>query len=82
MMKRNSSGHLPHMVEKYCKILLSFGMEMGRPPRTNQPTGRKDLKRTHDDLESLFDDEDSAMAVGMSLLCPTSTSDPFIPRPA
>ena len=47
------------MVEKYRKILLSFGMEMGRLPRAGQSIGRKAPKRPHDDLESLFDDEDS-----------------------
>ena len=47
------------MVEKYRKILLSFGMEMGRLPRVGQWTGRKAPKRAHDDLESPFDDEDS-----------------------
>ena len=47
------------MVEKYRKVLLSFGMEMGRPPRTDQSVGRKAPKRAHDDLESLLDDEDS-----------------------
>ena len=59
MTKRANSGHVPHMVEKYRKILLSFGMEMGRLPRANQPKGQKAPKRTHSGLESLFDDEDS-----------------------
>ena len=59
MTRRTNSGHLPHMVEKYRKILLSFGMEMGRLPRAGQSIGRKAPKRAHDDLESLFDDEDS-----------------------
>ena len=50
------------MVEKYRKILLlSFGLEMGRLPRTTPSMGRRAPKQTqtHDDLESLFDDEDS-----------------------
>ena len=47
------------MVEKYRKILLFFGMEMGRLPRADQSARRKAPKRTHNDLESLFDDEDS-----------------------
>ena len=57
--RHTNSGHLPHMVEKYRKILLSFGMEMGRLLRCGQSAGRKAPKRAHDDLESLFDDEDS-----------------------
>ena len=59
MAQRTHSRHLPHMVDKYRKILLSFGMEMGRLPRTTQATGRKAPKRSHGDVESLFDDEDS-----------------------
>ena len=59
MTRHTKSGHLPHMVEKYFKIFLSFGMEMGSLPRATQPTGRKAPKRSYDDLESLFDDEDS-----------------------
>ena len=59
MTKRTNSDHLPHMVEKYRKILLSFGMEMGRPPHAGQSVDRKAPKPAHDDLESLFDDEDS-----------------------
>ena len=59
MMKRTNSGHLPRMVEKYREILLSFGVEMGRLPRAGQLAGRKAPKRAHDDLKSLFDDEDS-----------------------
>ena len=59
MTKCTNSGHLPHMVEKYRKILLSFGMEMERLPCASQSAGRKAPKRAHDDLESLFDDEDS-----------------------
>ena len=47
------------MVEKYRKILLSFGLQMGRLPCADQSAGRKAPKRAHDDLESLFDDEDS-----------------------
>ena len=47
------------MVEKYRKILLSFVMERGRLPRAGQSIGRKAPKQTHDELESLFDDEDS-----------------------
>ena len=47
------------MVEKYHKILLSFGMETGCLPHANQSVGRKAPKWAHDDLESLFDDEDS-----------------------
>ena len=59
MTKRTNSGHLSHMVEKYRKILLTFGMEMGRLPRADQSASRKAPKRTHNDLKSLFDDEDS-----------------------
>ena len=54
-----TKGRGPHMVEKYRKSLLSFGIEMERPPHAGQSTGRKAPKRAHDDLESLFDGEDS-----------------------
>ena len=59
MTRRTNSGQLPHMVEKYRKILLSFGIEMGRLPRTTQAMGGKAPERSHSDIESLFDDEDS-----------------------
>ena len=47
------------MVEKYRQLLLSFGMEIGHLPRAGQSTSRKAPKSAHDDLESLFDDEES-----------------------
>ena len=59
MTRHTNSRHLAHVVEKYRTILLSFGMKIGRLPRAGQSTGRKAPKRAHDDLESLFDDEDS-----------------------
>ena len=58
MMRCTNFGHLPHMVERYRKILLSFGMEIGRLPRTTQPTCQKAPKRSYNNIESLFDDED------------------------
>ena len=36
MKKRTNSSHLPHMVEKDCKILMSFGMEIGRLQRAGR----------------------------------------------
>ena len=80
MPKRTNSSHLPHIVEKYRTILLSFGMEMGHLPRSGQPADRRVPKRTHDDLESLFDDEDCRLIVDLSPLSPTSTSNPRVPR--
>ena len=59
MTKLTNSGYLPQMVEKYRKFLLFFGVAMGRVPHAGHPAGRKAPKRTHDDFELLFNDEDS-----------------------
>ena len=59
MTRHTNSGHLPHMVEKCRKILRSCSMEMGRLPHTTQPTGWKAPKRSYNEIELLFDDEDS-----------------------
>ena len=47
------------MVGKYRKILLSFSPAMGRLPHAGQSASLNAPKRAHDDLESLFNDEDS-----------------------
>ena len=74
MMKRTNSGPLPHMVEKYRKILLSFGMEMGRLP------SRRPIRHQTGSSHSLM--MRTLMSIGFSRLCPTSTSNPCVPRPA
>ena len=63
-----NSGHLPHMVEKYQEMLLSFGMEMERLPHTTQPRGRKAPKQSYNDTKSRFDDKYSDECTFLSLV--------------
>ena len=50
---------MPHMVEWYRKILLSFGMEMGRLPKACSSAPRRAFKRPRDNYHHLYDEEDS-----------------------
>ena len=52
-------GHMPHMVEWYRNILLSFGMEMGRLPKARSSVPQMAPKRPRDDYDHLFDEKDS-----------------------
>ena len=62
MSTQARGGHMPHMVDWYRKILLSFGMEMGRLPKARSSAPRKAFKRPRDDYDHLFDEEDSGGA--------------------
>ena len=66
------------MVEKYRKILLSFGMEMGRLPRAGQSPGRTGPTMTSSHSSMMR----TPTIAGLSRLYPTSTSNPCVPRAA
>ena len=44
---------MPHMVEWYRKILLSFGMEMGRLPKACSSAPRRAFQRPRGDYNHL-----------------------------
>ena len=75
MPTQTREGHMPHMVEWFCKILLSFGMEMGRLPKARSSIPQKAPKRPRDTGDHLFDEEDSDDARYDSLV-PSATYTP------
>ena len=59
MPSQTQDGHMTHLVESYNKILLSFGMEMGRLPRARSSAPRKASKRLRDEYDRLYEEQDS-----------------------
>ena len=59
MPNQARAGNMPHMVEWYRKMLLSFGMEIGRLPKGRSSVPQKAPKRPRDNCDHLFDEEDS-----------------------